>query len=127
MGGGGGQAEPGNTGPDPLGLEQLGDMSPDEMADTPQFQQLRAMIRQHPEMLGQVLAMLQDSNPQLMQHINEHQEEFLAMLQEPDGDEEGDDEEGDEVDDFLAAMQEGGGGMPPGMPGVVQLSPEEMA
>jgi UV excision repair protein RAD23 len=75
----------------------------------PQFQQLAAMVQQNPAMLQQILPVLAQSNPQLMQLITENQEEFLRLLQEP-----------------VAAGGGMGGGMPPGgMPGgppVVQLN-----
>merc|ERR1719482_2575117 len=65
------------------------------LRNNPQFQQLAAMVQQNPAMLQQILPVLAQSNPQLMQLITENQEEFLRLLQEP-------------------AM--GGGGMPGGMP-----------
>jgi len=49
------------------------------LKNTPQFQQLRALARQSPQMLEQVLHQLP---PEIIDIINQNQEEFIRILQE---------------------------------------------
>lgn len=62
---------------------------------------------------------LRKQNPQLMQQISQHQQEFMRMVMEAP--EEGEDEEMAQMAQLLGAMGGGGGagGLPPG---VVQVS-----
>lgn len=49
----------------------------------PQFAQMRTLIQQNPSLLGPLLQQLAQSNPQLLQMINENQNEFYNMINEP--------------------------------------------
>jgi UV excision repair protein RAD23 len=49
----------------------------------PQFAQMRALLQQNPTLLAPLLQQLAQSNPQLLQLINEHQNEFYNMINEP--------------------------------------------
>lgn len=66
-GGGGGNAE------DPLAFLRF----------QPQFQQMRQVIQQNPQLLNAVLQQIGQSNPQLLQLISRNQEAFVRMLNEP--------------------------------------------
>ncbi|KAJ2500418.1 UV excision repair protein rad23 [Coemansia sp. RSA 1972] len=52
------------------------------LRDTPQFRQLQQLLRQSPHMLSQVLMQMAQQQPQLMELISQHEEEFLQMLLE---------------------------------------------
>ena len=47
-----------------------------------QFQQMRAVIQQNPELLNAVLQQIGHTNPALLQMISENQEAFVNMLNE---------------------------------------------
>lgn len=49
----------------------------------PQFAQMRTLLQQNPALLAPLLQQLASSNPQLLQLINEHQNEFYNMINEP--------------------------------------------
>jgi len=51
----------------------------------PQFQQMRQVIQQNPQLLNAVLQQIGQSNPQLLQLISQNQEAFVRMLNEPTG------------------------------------------
>nr|QDO16218.1 UV excision repair protein RAD23 [Lingulodinium polyedra] len=51
----------------------------------PRFGQLRMVVQQSPQALNQVLSVLAQADPGLINLIAEHQEEFVQMLQEPVG------------------------------------------
>jgi UV excision repair protein RAD23 len=78
------------------------------LANDPNFQQLRAAVRQNPQMLQSILAVIAQSNPQLFNLITQNQEAFTKLILE------GGEGEG-----------EGEGGH--GGPQVIQVTPEEKA
>ena len=67
------------TGEDPLAF----------LRTQPQFAQMRQLIQQNPALLAPLLQQLAQSNPQLLQLINEHQNEFYNMISEPEAGGEG--------------------------------------
>lgn len=57
----------------------------DFLRNNPQFQQLRQVVQQNPQMLEPILQQVGAGNPQLAQLIGQHPEQFLQLLSE-DGD-----------------------------------------
>ncbi|WPT16958.1 Ubiquitin receptor RAD23b [Picochlorum sp. SENEW3] len=55
------------------------------LRNNPQFQTLRALVQQSPQLLQPMLQELGKNNPSLLTRINENQEEFLSMINEPLG------------------------------------------
>ena len=53
------------------------------LRNQPQFAQMRTLLQQNPALLAPLLQQLAQSNPQLLQLINEHQNEFYNMINEP--------------------------------------------
>ncbi|XP_054162582.1 UV excision repair protein RAD23 homolog A-like [Oppia nitens] len=49
----------------------------------PQFQQMRQVIQQNPQLLNAVMQQIGQNNPQLLQLITQNQEAFVRMLNEP--------------------------------------------
>ncbi|XP_071725218.1 ubiquitin receptor RAD23b-like [Rutidosis leptorrhynchoides] len=87
---------PGSTGPNssPLNMfpqgglpgaavdnEALGDL--EFLRNNPQFQALRSMVQANPQILQPMLQELGKQNPTLLRTIQEHQEEFLQLINEP--------------------------------------------
>lgn len=52
------------------------------LRNNPQFQQLRQVVQQQPNMLEPILQQVAAGNPQLAQLISEHPDEFLQLLGE---------------------------------------------
>lgn len=90
-GGRGGAARGAGSGGDPFGgaaagatpAGGLGNL--DFLRNNPQFQQLRQVVQQNPQMLEPILQQVGAGNPQLAQLIGQHPEQFLQLLSE-DGD-----------------------------------------
>merc|ERR1719456_1067063 len=55
----------------------------DILRHDPQFIQIRADVQQNPQSLHEVLTLLQQTQPGLMEIITQNQEEFVRFLQEP--------------------------------------------
>lgn len=51
----------------------------------PQFQQMRSVVQQNPDLLNAVLQQIGQTNPALLQLISQNQEAFVRMLNEPQG------------------------------------------
>ncbi|GBP30659.1 UV excision repair protein RAD23 homolog B [Eumeta japonica] len=74
--------------PEELLQEQEIEEGPDDdplafLRDQPQFQQMRAVIQQNPNLLNAVLQQIGQTNPALLQAISQHQQAFVRMLNEP--------------------------------------------
>ncbi|EEB05916.1 Rad23 Rhp23 [Schizosaccharomyces japonicus yFS275] len=67
-----GEEESGASGEDPLGF----------LRELPQFQQLRQIVQQNPQMLEGILQQIGESNPALAQIISQNPEAFLQLLAE---------------------------------------------
>lgn len=68
----------------------------------PQFAQMRTLLQSNPALLAPLLQQLAQTNPQLLQLINEHQNEFYNMINEP--------VEGSAAGGATEALGGGGGG-----------------
>jgi len=94
------------------GEGEVGTGALDFLRTQPQFQQLRQVVQTNPQLLAPLLQQIGRTNPQLLQMINQHPEEFMALLSEG---------------------APGAGGAAPGAgaggqhPGYVQVTPEEKA
>ncbi|GMI77815.1 Arabidopsis thaliana aldehyde oxidase 1, RADIATION SENSITIVE23B [Hibiscus trionum] len=86
-----------------------GDGSLDFLRNNQQFQALRSMVQSNPQILQPMLQELGKQNPQLLGLIQEHQAEFLQLINEP--------LEGSEGDMFDQAEQE--------MPHAINVTPAE--
>ncbi|KAJ3082122.1 hypothetical protein HK102_001900, partial [Quaeritorhiza haematococci] len=53
------------------------------LRNSPQFQQLRQLVQNQPQLLQPLLQQLGQNNPQLLQLINQNQDAFLQILNEP--------------------------------------------
>lgn len=74
--------------PEELLQEQESDETNEEdplafLREQPQFQQMRAVIQQNPNLLNAVLQQIGQTNPALLQAISQHQQAFVRMLNEP--------------------------------------------
>ncbi|KAH7554382.1 hypothetical protein JRO89_XS12G0185100 [Xanthoceras sorbifolium] len=71
----------------PQGLPNMGSNASagtlDFLRNSPQFQALRTMVQSNPQILQPMLQELGKQNPQLMHLIQEHQADFLRLINEP--------------------------------------------
>lgn len=67
-----------NMGANPAGANTL-----DFLRNSPQFQALRAMVQANPQILQPMLQELGKKNPHLTRLIQEHQADFLRLINEP--------------------------------------------
>ncbi|CAN6449152.1 unnamed protein product [Victoria cruziana] len=86
-----------------------GSSSLDFLRNNPQFLALRSMVQANPQILQPMLQELSKQNPQLLRLIQEHQAEFLQLINEP--------LEGSEGDIFGQLEQD--------MPQSISVTPEE--
>ncbi|KAK7394148.1 hypothetical protein VNO78_14667 [Psophocarpus tetragonolobus] len=86
-------------------FEEQGDL--DFLRNNQQFQALRAMVRANPQILQPMLRDLGEQNPQLMQIIQDHEDDLLHLINEPEGEE--------NLQSQLASM----------MPEPITITPEE--
>eukprot|EP01041_Mallomonas_annulata_P001797 gene1797-3486_t len=54
-----------------------------QLRQHPQFEQLKGLVQSNPAALPQVLELIGRQNPELLQLIHSHQEQFLQMMNEP--------------------------------------------
>ncbi|KAB1994087.1 hypothetical protein ES319_D13G075500v1 [Gossypium barbadense] len=92
-----------------MGASGAGAGTLDFLRNSPQFQALRAMVQANPQILQPMLQELGKQNPNLMRLIQEHQGDFLRLINEP--------AEGGEGN-ILGQLAEV-------MPQAVQVTPEE--
>ncbi|XP_049867294.1 UV excision repair protein RAD23 homolog A [Pectinophora gossypiella] len=107
--------------PEELLQEQEVDEGSDEdplafLRDQPQFQQMRAVIQQNPNLLNAILQQIGQTNPALLQAISQHQQAFVRMLNEPINPSAG----GAAVEESAADPQQ-----PPQPHNVIQVSPQD--
>jgi UV excision repair protein RAD23 len=81
-GGSGGGARASGTATAAGGGGALGGSSLEFLRNNPQFQQLRQVVQQQPQMLEPILQQVGAGNPQLAQLIAQHPEQFLQLLAE---------------------------------------------
>nr|KJB80001.1 hypothetical protein B456_013G076800 [Gossypium raimondii] len=66
-----------------MGASGAGAGTLDFLRNSPQFQALRAMVQANPQILQPMLQELGKQNPNLMRLIQEHQGDFLRLINEP--------------------------------------------
>ncbi|CAH0406513.1 unnamed protein product [Chilo suppressalis] len=84
------------------------------LRDQPQFQQMRAVIQQNPNLLNAILQQIGQTNPALLQAISQHQQAFVRMLNEPVNPSSG-----------AAATEESAVEQPQPPQNVIQVSPQD--
>ncbi|KAI3722220.1 hypothetical protein L2E82_33251 [Cichorium intybus] len=100
----------------PQGLPDIGTNAPavaagnlDFLLNNPQFQALRGMVQANPQILQPMVQELGKQNPHLVRQIQEHQVDFLRLINEP--------VQGERMNIL--------GDLPAAMPQVVTVAPEE--
>jgi len=83
----------------------------------PQFAQMRQLLQQNPALLAPLLQQLAQSNPQLLQLINEHQADFYNMINEPMDNESSSGSSGGSITGGGGATNPAGAGGTPGAGG----------
>ncbi|KAK6133836.1 hypothetical protein DH2020_032429 [Rehmannia glutinosa] len=81
------------------------------LRNSPQFQALRAMVQANPQILQPMLQELGKQNPQLVRLIQEHQADFLRLINEPI-------EGGEGISNMLGQLGDA-------MPQAITVTPEE--
>ncbi|KAG4937735.1 hypothetical protein JHK85_052654 [Glycine max] len=71
--------------PNMSAIDNRGDL--DSLRNREEFQALRETMRENPQILQPMIQELGQQNPQLMQIIQDHQEDILDLMNEPEGDE----------------------------------------
>ncbi|XP_042022175.1 ubiquitin receptor RAD23d-like [Salvia splendens] len=95
-----------------MGANAGGANTLDFLRNSPQFQALRAMVQANPQILQPMLQELGKQNPQLVRLIQEHQADFLRLINEPAA------EGGEGVNNIL-------GQLAGSMPQAISVTPEE--
>ncbi|CAL0329466.1 unnamed protein product [Lupinus luteus] len=90
----------------PEGMPDVGAGDLDFLRNSQQFQALRAMVQANPQILQPMLQELGKQNPHLMQLIQEHQTDFLRLINEPEGEEDLEGELGAEVPETITITPE---------------------
>jgi len=91
------------------------------LRNRPQFHQMRQLLRRDPSMLQAVMQQLGQTNPELLQLIQQNQDDFIRLINEPDSAAAGGGETG-------GGGGGGGGGGPQiseDMPGVISVSQQD--
>jgi UV excision repair protein RAD23 len=102
-----------------------GDGPLDFLRTNPEFNAMKLAVQQNPQVLGRIMEVLYQTNPQLVQLISQNQEEFSRLLEEP-------------VDQESLARSQlaqrmgagagaGAGAGGEGAPGTIQVTAEEKA
>lgn len=65
--------------------QQSGEPNPvfEQLRQLPNFDSIRQLVQQQPQLLSHVLQNLSQANPQLYQLIVQNQQEFIRLLNEP--------------------------------------------
>eukprot|EP00737_Agarophyton_chilense_P000303 gb/GEZJ01000346.1/.p3 GENE.gb/GEZJ01000346.1/~~gb/GEZJ01000346.1/.p3 ORF type:complete len:479 (-),score=78.00 gb/GEZJ01000346.1/:7779-9215(-) len=100
-----------------------GTASLDFLRSVPQFNFMRRLIQSNPAVLPQLLQQLENINPSLMALIEDNQEEFTRLINEPIP--EGEDSGDAAMEQLAQAMANSGGGADSPGPGQILITEEE--